>query len=107
VSKSRRFNSEQEIIAEIDRLKDKMPALYQRAETAELDCRHYFLEKLLNVERPGFAFYGKFKDLKRAAKRAAGAPSLQEKRIKKLSEALAEFRTERMPFLTDASVKVK
>jgi glutamate racemase len=107
MSKSRRFNSEKEIIAEIDRLKDDIPALYQKAETAELDCTHYFLENILNVELPSKVTLDEFKDLKRAAKRAAAAPNRQEKRIKKLSEALAEFRTERMPFLTDASVEVK
>jgi hypothetical protein len=90
----RRFNSEQEIIAEIDRLKDDIPALYERAAK---------LRKM--VEDNHYAF--DYKSLKRAAKRAAAAPNRQEKRIKKLSEALAEFRTERMPFLTDASVEVK
>lgn len=109
MSKARRFLSEQEILTEIDRLKDEIPALHQRAEIMDKECKEYFLKHLegvnhLEVPEPVVLEYRK---LSRAAKRAASAPSRQEKKLRKLAEALSEFRTQRMPFLTDETVEVK
>lgn len=119
MSKSRRYTTEAEIIAEIDRLKDDVPALYDRAKAAEVECKEYLnnigahlddynrkIRARLEVsedEHPNFVY----KKLKKRAKRAAGGPFRQEEKLKKLADALSEFRTNRMPFLTDSTVEVK
>ena len=119
MSKSHRYTTEAEIIAEIDRLKDDVPALYDRAKAMEKEAADY----LFDIETHLFAHNHKvkarivvseneypwaiYKKLKNRAKRAARGPLQQEKKLKKLADALSEFRTNRMPFLQDESVEVK
>lgn len=114
MSKPKRYQTEAEIIADIDKLKDDIPALYDRAKAAKHEADQYLAQIADKIEdfdktnepdenHPRFVC----KRLKRLAKRAASAPIRQEKKIKALAEALAEFRTERMAFLEDRSVVAK
>lgn len=110
----KRYQTEAEIIADIDRLKDEIPALYDHAKAAKHEADQYLAQIADKIEdfdktnepdenHPRFVY----KRLKRLAKRAASAPIRQEAKLKRLSEALAEFRTDRMAFLQDRSVVVK
>lgn len=107
--KSKRYQTETEIIADIDRLKDEVPALYERAQAAKREAEQYFAKHLQDESHLsiGDEIAFNYKKLRIAAKRAASAPIRHEKKIKLLSEALAEFRTERMEFLSAQSVEVK
>lgn len=110
----KRYSSDQAICDAIDRLKDEIPILYEQARRAAQEAEKYLGE--IEEHLTGFRTrkqpdehepWEVYKQLMRASKIAARKPRRWELKIKKLSEALAVFRTERMPFLPDNEVEVR
>ena len=111
----KRYHTEAEIIAEIDRLRDEIPALTEKSRETERRRLNYLLginehveayrlSKSCDANKDPWQIY---KKLKRAAKGAANKLPRQEKKIAALGELLSEFRTQTMPFLADGSVVEK